>query len=103
MQPLALTFLQQIYHIGEESTFTIEQSEDIAAPVDPTCSVTDGLQTLQEAISESSQTAEQKVVDTPEIPAESPEREHVEGTPQVDLSTLLTGGEKIRTFSRSFF
>ena len=78
----------------EESTVTIEQSEDIAAPVDPTCSVTDGLQTLQEAISESSQTAEQKVVDTPEIPAESPEREHVEGTPQVDLSTLLTGGEK---------
>lgn len=72
----------------EESTVTIEQSEDIAAPVAPTCSVTDGLQTLQEA------TAEQKVVDTPEIPAESPEREHVEGTPQVDLSTLLTGGEK---------
>ena len=78
----------------EESTVTIEQSEDIVAPVDSTCSVTDGLQPLQEAISESSQTAEQKVVDTPEIPAESPEREHVEGTPQVDLSTLLTGGEK---------
>ena len=78
----------------EESTVTIEQSEDIVAPVDSTCSVTDGLQTLQEAISESSQTAEQKVVDTPKIPAESPEREHEEGTPQVDLSTLLTGGEK---------
>lgn len=78
----------------EESTVIIEQSGEIAAPVDSTCSVTDILQPLEEATSESSQTAEQKVVDTPEIPAESPEREHVEGTPQVDLSTLLTGGEK---------
>ena len=78
----------------EESTVTIEQSGEIAAPVDSTCSVTDALQPLEGTTSKSSQTPVQKEVETPEIPAESPERENMEGTPQVDLSTLLTGGEK---------
>ena len=82
----------------EESTVTIEQSGEIAAPVDSTCSVTDALQPLEGTTSKSSQTPVQKEVETPEIPAESPERENMEGTPQVDLSTLLTGGEKTEPF-----
>ena len=82
----------------EESTVTIEQSVEIAAPVDSTCSVTDALQPLEGTTSKSSQTPVQKEVETPEILAESPERENMEGTPQVDLSTLLTGGEKTEPF-----
>ena len=82
----------------EESTVIIEQSGEIAAPVDSTYSVTDALQPLEETTSKSSQTPVQKEVDTPEIPAESPERENMEGTPQVDPSTLLTGGEKTEPF-----
>lgn len=82
----------------EESTVIIEQSVEIAAPVDSTCSVTDALQPLEGTTSKSSQTPVQKEVDTPEIPAESPEKENMEGTPQVDLSTLLTGGEKTEPF-----
>ena len=75
----------------EESTVIIEQSGEIAAPVDSTYSVTG-------TTSKSFQTPVQKEVETPEIPAESPERENMEGTPQVDLSTLLTGGEKTEPF-----
>ena len=82
----------------EESTVIIEQSGEIAAPVDSTYSVTDALQPLEGTTSKSFQTPVQKEVETPEIPAESPERENMEGTPQVDLSTLLTGGEKTEPF-----
>ena len=82
----------------EESTVIIEQSGEIAAPVDSTYSVTDALQPLEGTTSKSSQTPVQKEVETPEIPAESPERENMEGTPQVELSTLLTGGEKTEPF-----
>ena len=82
----------------EESTVTIEHSGEIAAPVDSTCSVTDALQPLEGTTSKSSQTPVQKEVDTPDIPAESPERKNMEGTPQVELSTLLTGGEKTEPF-----
>ena len=74
----------------EESTVTIEQSVEIAAPVDSTCSVTDALQPLEGTTSKSSQTPVQKEVDTPEIPAESPERENMEGTPQAVSYTHLT-------------
>ena len=82
----------------EESTVIIEQSGEIAAPVDSTYSVTDALQPLEGTTSKSFQTPVQKEVETPEIPAESPEKENMEGTPQVDLSTLLTGGEKTEPF-----
>ena len=86
----------------EESTVIIEQSGEIAAPVDSTYSVTDALQPLEGTTSKSFQTPVQKEVETPEIPAESLKGKIWRNSSGRPFYSTHWRREN-RTFSESFF